>query len=142
MCAILDTNSFHKFKDSTDEDMEEVWRWLERRNGKIVYSNIPKFEEEWFKGGMHPLRDQLLRSGHLKLVSKGVQEKSDELIGNIKSDDNHIIALAIIAGVKILITNRKGDKDLITDFKSSEFVNGKVYTTKKHAHLLKKDTCP
>ncbi len=28
MCVILDTNTFSKFKNPTDEDMEPVWKWL------------------------------------------------------------------------------------------------------------------
>ncbi len=29
MCAILDANTFNKFKDPADKDMEPVWNWLE-----------------------------------------------------------------------------------------------------------------
>ena len=142
MCVILDTNTFGKFKNPTDEDMAPVWKWLDDRNGKIVYANTKKFEDEWEKGGMIHLRDQMMRAGQLKLVSEGVQERTDELRGEIASDDEHIIALAIIAGVKVLISYREGDRDLFTDFKNREFVGGKVYTRKSHARMLTKDTCP
>ena len=142
MCAILDANTFNKFRDPADEDMQPVWNWLENKNGKLVYANIPKFEEEWERGGMTHIRDQLMRAGQLKLVSEGVQEKANELKGEIRSDDEHIIALALIGGVKVLLSRREGDRDLIINFKNREFVHGKVYTTKKHGNLLKKDTCP
>ena len=142
MCAILDANTFHKFKNPDDEDMVPVWKWLDNRNGKIVYANTEKFEEEWEKGGMNHLRDQMIRAGQLKLVSEGVQEKAGELKDEIKSDDAHIIALALIARVTVLISYREGDSDLFTDFKSHELVGGKVYTRKSHTHLLTKDTCP
>ena len=142
MCVILDANTFHKFKNPTDEDMAPVWKWLDDKNGKIVYSNTEKFEDEWERGGMSHLRDQMMRAGQLKLVSEGVQEKADELEGEIVSNDEHIIALAIIAGVKVLISYREGDRDLFTDFKNREFVGGKVYTRKSHARMLTKDTCP
>ena len=46
MCIIVDTNTFHKFKNPDDEDMEPVWTWLEKREGKIAYSDIEKLEEE------------------------------------------------------------------------------------------------
>lgn len=142
MCVIVDTNTFSKFKDQANEDMVPVWKWLNNRNGKIVYANTKKFEDEWEKGGMIHLRDQMMRAGQLKLVSEGVQEMADELKGEITSNDEHIIALALIAGVKVLVSYREGDRDLFTDFKSREFVGGKVYTRKSHARMLTKDTCP
>lgn len=81
--------------------------------------------------------------GQLKLVSEGVQEKADELEGEISSNDEHIIALAIIASVKVLVSYREGDRDLFADFKNHELVGGKVYTRKTHARrMLTKDTCP
>ena len=142
MCIILDTNTFGKFRNPNDEDMAPVWKWLDNRNGKIIYANTKKFEDEWERGGMSHLRDQMMRAGQLKLVSEGVQEKTDELEGEIVSDDAHIIALALIAGVKVLVSYREGDRDLFTDFKNRDLVRGKVYTRKAHARMLTKDTCP
>ena len=143
MCIIVDTNTFHKFKNPDDEDMEPVWTWLEKRDGKIAYSDIEKLEEEWDNGGMQHLRNRLRQRGKLKIVSpQDVEEKADELEGEIASNDEHIIALAIVSRVKVLVSYREGDGDLFTDFKNRELVGGKVYTRKQHAHLLKKDTCP
>ncbi len=142
MCVILDANTFGKFRNPNDEDMASVWRWLNNRNGKIVYSNTKKFEDEWERGGMSHLRDQMMRAGQLKLVSEGVQEKADELKGEIMSNDEHIIALALIARIKVLISYREGDRDLFDDFRDKNLVGGKVYTRKAHAHMLTKDTCP
>ena len=119
-----------------------MWRWLNNRNGKIVYSNTKKFEDEWERGGTSHLRDQMMRAGQLKLVSEGVQEKADELKDEIASNDEHIIALAIVSGVKVLVSYREGDRDLFVDFKNRSLVRGKVYTRKAHAHMLTKDTCP
>jgi hypothetical protein len=143
MCVILDANTFGKFRNPNDEDMASVWRWLNNRNGKIVYSNTKKFEDEWERGGMSHLRDQMMRAGQLKLVSEGVEEKADELKGEIMSNDEHIIALALIARIKVLISYREGDRDLFDDFRDKNLVGGRVYTKKSHARdMLKKDTCP
>jgi hypothetical protein len=142
MCIILDTNTFGKFRNSNDEDMVPVWKWLDNRNGKIVYTNTKKFEDEWEKGGMSHLRDQMMRAGQLKLVSEGVQEKADELAAEIVSNDAHIIALALIAGVNVLVSYREGDRNLFADFKNRELVGGRVYTRKSHEHMLTRDTCP
>lgn len=140
MCAILDVNLIGRFKkDPVDDDMKPVHQWLERKKGKIVYSDTEKFKKEWDKGGGYTLRRQLQRRDKLKLVSaQDVQEKNDEIKDEIKSDDPHIIALALITEVKVLISN---DKKLIGDFKE-HVPQGKVYKTKSHKHLLTKDTCP
>ncbi len=123
--------------------MEPVWTWLEKRDGKIAYADIEKLEEEWNRGGMQNLRNRLRQRGKLKIVSpQDVEEKARELTGMISSDDEHIIALALVAGVKVLISYREGDGDLFTDFKNRRLVGGKVYTRKTHARMLTKDTCP
>ena len=148
MCVILDTNTFGRFRNEEDEDLEPVRKWLYNRNGKIAYSNTQKFKKEWEKGGMRRLRDELMQAGKLKLVSQDVEEKENELKGKLKSDDGHIIALALVAGVKVLVsyyeldTRRKGDKAIFKDFTNSDLVGGKLYLRKTHEHLLTKDTCP
>ena len=143
MCIIVDTNTFHKFKKPDDEDMEPVWTWLEKRDGKIAYSDIEKLEEEWNRGGMQNLRNRLRQRGKLKIVSpQDVEEKASELTGMISSDDEHIIALALVVGVKVLISYREGDRNLFADFKNRQLVGGRVYTRKSHEHMLTRDTCP
>ena len=143
MCIILDTNMFGRFnkrdKGKQDKDMEPIWNWLDKENGKIVYSNTKKFEKEWIeKGGMRRKMHVLRQAGQLKLVScEDVQKKVDELEGKITSDDEHIIALAMIADVKILVSN---DKNCKKDFKT--LVRGEVYETKSDSYLLRRDTCP
>ena len=139
MCIILDANCIGDFNNSANEDMKPVRQWLESRNGKIVYSDTEKFRSEWNAGGGYQLRRQLQRRNKLKLVSiQDVEEKENELSGEIASDDEHIIALAVIAEVKVLVSN---DKKLIRDFKD-HVTQGKVYQTKGHKRLLRKDTCP
>lgn len=140
MCIILDVNSIGKFKNPDDEDMEPVRDWLERKNGKIVYSYTEQFNKEWDEGGGYQLRRNLQRRDKFKEIpAQDVQEKADELEGQIESDDPHIIALAIIAEVKVLASN---DRRLHEDFKNRNLVGGKVYQTKSHSRLLTRDTCP
>lgn len=181
MCIILDVNSFSNFRNTDYEDLEPVPNWLERESGKIVYSSTEKFRCEWEAGGGYELMISLLypgsspsssirmgweqtiielrRMGKLKLVSADhVQAKAEALeqSGELRSDDPHIIAVAMIASVKVLVvqhlpnTPRKGgrrgaraaDPALQADFKDRNLVGGKVYTTKSHSHLLRRDTCP
>ena len=141
MCVILDADAFSKFKDPENEDMKPVWNWIRNKNGKIAYSNTQKIEREWNDARMDNLRDELRKAGKIKLVSSDVtQQKENEIKAQIRSNDSHIIALALIADTRILISG--GDSDLIRDFKNRELVRGKVYLRKQHAHLLTKDTCP
>ena len=142
MCIVLDANMFGEFRDPANENMEPVWNWLRKKNGKIAYSNTKKFEEEWERGGVTNLIKLLRQSGQLKeILPQGVEAKENELnrTGAIRSDDPHIIALAIIANVKVLVSN---DKTLHEDFKNRNLVGGRVYQTKSHSCLLRKDMCP
>ena len=138
MCIILDANLFGKFDDLRNEDMKPVHRWLDNRNGKIVYSDTEKLQREWKSGRENHRLTSLRQSGQLKLVSKkDVEERESALRGKIQSDDEHIIALALVARVTVLVSS---DQALHQDFKN--LVGGRVYQTKSHAHLLTRDTCP
>ena len=142
MCIILDTNTFGRFMNPNDADLEPVRKWLRGKNGKIAYSNTEKFRSEW-KGKMKEWRNEQMRAGKLKLVPQDVVEKKEiELKGRIRSDDEHIIALALVAKVEVLVAYREGDRNLFDDFRDKNLVGGRVYTRKSHEHMLTKDTCP
>ena len=139
MCVILDANCIGNFNDSANEDMKPVRQWLERKNSKIVYSDTEKFRREWDEGGGYRLRRELQRRNKLKLVSvQDVEERENELSGRVVSDDEHIIALALTAQAKVLVSS---DRKLIRDFKD-HVTQGRVYQTKGHKRLLKNDLCP
>ena len=155
MCAILDANSFSNFRDQNNEDLEPVRNWVDKNNGKIIYSDTEKFKNEWLKGGMTEQMRTLEQAGKLRRIPfQEVEKKAEELKDKIESDDPHIIALALIAKVKVLIVQRLpntpstgkrrnprgADPKLQRDF--TNLVGGKVYITKSHSHLLTKDTCP
>ena len=153
MCIILDANCFGDFRNSSNEDMQPVHKWLDGRNGKIAYSDTGKFRCEWKRGGLD--YRALNRAGQLKLIpGDEVLAQQEELIGRLESDDPHVIALALVAEIKVLVVQRQpdeprqrgrprargGDTALQRDFK--RWVRGKVYVTSSHKHLLTKDTCP
>ena len=140
MCIILDANMLNRFKKRADEDMGPVWHWLSKENSKIAFSTTEKFKNEWAKGGGDNLMRELERSKKLKSVSKEyVLEKQKELEGKIESNDSHVIALAIIAEVKLLVS---ADKELCSDFKNPDLVGGDVYQTKDDKNKLTEVFCP
>ena len=141
MCIILDANMLSRFKKHADEDIKPVWDWVYNRNGKLAYATTEKFKEEWTRGGGDSLLKELQRIKKLKPVSaQNVLEKQNELENQIKSNDPHIIALAVVANVKVLVSQ---DEALITDFTNRELViRGKAYQRAEHAHLLTSARCP
>lgn len=140
MCIILDANCFHKLLDPENQDMLPVRKWLDNKNGKIVFSPTKKMEEEWMKRKMEKQLKTWRSKGKIKLADKTkVDKKSNELQRKIKSNDPHIIALAMVAGVKVLISE---DQNLHEDFKNKSLVGGSIYQNKDHEHLLRADLCP
>lgn len=139
MCIVLDASRFGKFQRRTDENMKPVRDWVLYGNGKIAYSPTKDLKREWDKGAPRLWR-RLHRSAKLKLVSKNrVQRTQAELEGEIQSNDAHIIALAIVAEVKLLVSN---DNDLCSDFMNPDLVGGDVYQTKDDQEKLTEVFCP
>ena len=140
MCIIIDTNMQGKYMDPNDADMRPVRNWINDRSkrGRIVYSKTTDFERET----LNQFKKQfvaLSRSGKLKMIdTKQVTAKQKELKKQNKliSNDPHIIALALVARAKVLVSS---DQNLHNDFKQ---IGGSVYQTAQHKHLLTADLCP
>ena len=138
MCIILDTNLYRDFNNLDNEDMQPVRDWIDRKNGKIAYSPVGKIKQELEKSkNMIGKFRRYKRDKKLIEFSKEEVEQAKKGLKGLTSDDPGIIALAQISSVKLLATR---DKNLQGDFK--KIIKGKVYQTKKHKHLLRKDTCP
>ena len=136
MCLILDANKYADFLDSNNEDMRLVREWIRRGNGKIAYSPTQKFERE----SNEKIRERFAEyreAGRMKLIDKEKVQSEQKTLPNLKSNDNHIIALALAAGIKLLVS---ADQKLHVDFK--QIVGGKVYQNKQHKGLLTQDLCP
>lgn len=139
MCIVLDASRFGKFQQPADENMKPVRDWVYRGNGKIAYANTQDLKREWDKEAPK-LRKELQRRAKLKLMpTNAVQIKQDELQGKVQSNDAHVIALAIIAEVKLLVS---ADKELCSDFMNPDLVGGEVYQTKDDKNKLTEVFCP
>ena len=137
MCVILDANSYSDFLDADNAGMRALRDWL-RTQGKLVYAPTRRIKAELDSHG--PMKKRFVeysQAGRVKEVAgEEVVAKEAELT-DLSSDDGHIVALALVAGVEVLISH---DKKLHDDFK--RLVKGKVYQNEKHKHLLRRDTCP
>lgn len=138
MCLILDADRFSQFLDPGNRDMKPVRDWINKQNGKIVYAPTEKIQDELNRHkSMQRRFSQYRQAGRIRIIDKEkVNEKENRLTG-LSSNDKHIIALAIVSGVKLLIS---GDTNLHDDFK--KIVRGKIYKNRSHKRLLRQDTCP
>ena len=134
MCAIVDNNVAHEVFGSRPPEAGKRFRhWLGHRNGRLVVGGKLLEElkgnsrfREWFQ------QNQL--SGRLRQVKRSKVEAEEQRIRRenlCQSDDEHVVALAVVSGARLLYTN---DTALIKDFKNRQIVanlSGKIYTTAK-----------
>ena len=156
MCAILDPSKFGKFTGSSEEG--DLFRnWLEDDGGSIVYPNDedlgqmrPEIVREMRKLIYEFTRDhKLLRmlknyyeQGKVRRI--GLSEVAQEYSGikaNIRSNDRHILALALASGARLLYT---ADKPLARDFANPNVIGnpaGEVYMSATDQGRLRPDIC-
>lgn len=138
MCLILDANKYADFLNPQNQDMEPVRKWIGTSNGKLVYSPTEKMQSELSRHNkMKAQFDRYRETNKLKLIPSDKVRREMDGLRHLQSDDPHIIALAHVAGVKLLVS---GDTNLHYDFK--QIIGGSIYQTKEHEHLLKRDLCP
>lgn len=134
MCAIVDNNVANEvFGSRSPEAGKKFLHWLGDRNGRLVVGG-KLLEELKGNSGFREWFQQNELSGRLRQV-KRIQVEAEERRVRRKnlcqSDDEHVVALALVSGARLLYTN---DADLIKDFKNRQIIanpNGKIYTTAK-----------
>ena len=144
MCIIVDANRLGDFlADPAKPDAAPVRKWLNRGAGRIVYSTGGAFAREI--GRRHRVRLQALAQAGKASVVPAPRFADDErelgVLGRLRSDDPHVLALARATGVRLLYTN---DPDLIADFKNKQLIDrprGRVYSSAANAGLLDRAVC-
>lgn len=140
MCLILDINILHKVFPSASADHVPVNKALRELKATLVYGGELRREYQragWFR----PFLRRLDQQGSAKLIPDQEVDSQTEalrLAGGYRSDDPHILALAIIAKVRLLCTE---DDNLSADFTNREIIDdprGNVYRRADHAHLLRR----
>ena len=140
MCIIIDANVASKvFAVPYLPDYIPLWKWIQDRDGKIVCGG--KLREELEKiTHVNRLLKQLFRAGKAlqpQLSDVDQKQKEVEKAGLCKSNDHHVIALALVSGARTLCTE---DSNLEQDFKNPALISnprGSIYKNADHAHLLK-----
>lgn len=150
MCGIVDRNMRHQLTKPIDHAGGQFYDWLMRRRGKIVVGGS-NFREEFYgkiEGDYRWLQELKRANAIVEICDKDVDRVESSLRnnGHVKSDDWHVLALAIVGKARLLFTN---DTNLQEDFKNDKLINGprgKVYSTrekqgqydpKTHGGLLK-----
>ena len=133
MCAIVDNNVANEvFGGDPPEAGRRFRRWLGSGNGRLVVGGWLLAElkgngdfREWFQ--QNELSGRLLQVKDEKVAR---QERRIKQTNLCTSNDEHVVALAIASGARLLYTN---DDLLMADFRNRDIVPGppgKIYTTR------------
>ncbi len=119
MCviAIVDTDSLAILMPKDESEESLFCSWVEKRHGVLAYSDYGRYSTEVSKN-LKVLRlfGQYEQGGHLKKIPmKEILEAEKKLRKrSYRSNDRHILALALASNATILCSN---DKNLRLDFK-------------------------
>ena len=152
MCAILDNNVRSEvFGDNQSEAGKCFLNWLTNRNGKLAIGGELLRELGGYTPFMQWLQQALLSGTAIRVPDSDVDAETENLQSQVNclSDDEHVLALAIVSGARLLFTN---DRNLQRDFKNRQIirgVEGKIFTTirtrrvtRTHKSLLRRnDLC-
>ena len=133
MCAIVDNNVANEvFGGDPPEAGRRFRHWLGGGNGRLVVGGR-LLEELGGNRGFREWFQQNELSGRLLQVKDEEVDQQERIIRQANlciSDDEHVVALAVASGARLLYTN---DDLLKDDFKNREVVPGppgKIYTTR------------
>ena len=133
MCGVVDNDVASEVFGDKQTDAGKGFRdWLDKRRGSLAVGGglldelaaNGKFWEWYLRGIQSGL---ILQIGRDRVAP--VQRRL-EREGRCKSNDTHVLALAIASGARLLYTN---DTDLMDDFRNRNIVPGppgKIYTTR------------
>lgn len=124
MCAIVDASATYEVFGRKQTTAGRRFReWLDSGHGQLVVGGKALREllrngnfEKWF---LEARRSPALVR---QLRAETILEKEKELGGcQMRSNDQHVVALALVSGARLLYTN---DKPLQLDFTNSQIISG------------------
>ena len=150
MCAIVDADVVYQLVGRKQTETGRRFReWLDGGRGELVVGgkNIRELNHNgnfarWF------LEARRLGRRVRQIRESVIKEAEVNLTGSVTSNDRHVLALALVSGVRLLFTD---DRQLTNDFRNTDVISGpagQVYTTRgdlqrrftsEHQRLLKRD---
>ena len=135
MCAIVDANvTFEVFGRKQTEAGRKFRDWLDGNGGALVVGG-KNLTELAHNGSFRRWFVEARRlTGRVRQVGKAqieIQEEELRRGGRCRSDDEHVLALALVSGARLLYSN---DGDLKDDFSDAGIIQrpkGRVYTTQE-----------
>ncbi|XUU59850.1 hypothetical protein ACRAQ6_09745 [Erythrobacter sp. HA6-11] len=118
MCIIIDANQAGELARANKPYIQLVLKWIE--SGGAIVSGGHLETELIEHSEMANLLTQLSRSGQLRRIARErIVDRAALIAAACKSNDPHVVALAIEAGTNVIVTQ---DKNLISDLKNLELV--------------------
>ena len=133
MCGIVDANVVNEvFGDDPSPAGERFFDWLASPRGQLVVGGELRRELSRDHRFIQWLRNAIQYGRARTIADEAVGERMDDLRQRdiCKSNDKHVLALAIASGARLLYTN---DNLLMDDFRNRNIVPGppgKIYTTR------------
>ena len=138
MCIIIETNCVADvFREPTSPAFEPIFKWIIDKGGVLVTGGDN--QREIFNVGSARITIlNWFRLGRAHIIPD-VDSKATSLSfdPNIRSNDFHVLALALLSGARVLCST--GDGDLCRDFKNIKVIprpRGRIYRNASHRKLL------
>lgn len=142
MCLIVDANCAANLVNGHAEAIA-VSTWLKKRSSKLVVGGTKLAKEYSRLAKFTALLATLSSRGQVQFSPNDQVDARERVLKQsnvLDSDDEHIIALAIVSGSRTLYSH---DGELHGDFGSTVVLSprGRVYQNCAHAHLLQASAC-
>lgn len=136
MCIILDANCLGLFV-SADGSMAPVSTYF-IRNGSIAIGGSKLKAEYRNNKKFVSFLAELMKKGQVHKINDSAVDDLEGIIAtrpDAKSDDPHILAIAVLSNARVLISH---DQPLHQDFTSTNFFTpkGRIYQNPRHRRLL------
>ena len=134
MCVIVDANAAREvFGTGRPPAGQGFFDWIDSGSGRLIaggkllkeLARLEEFNRWWqqatLAGVAGRVKDDVVRAETTRLVERGA----------CRSNDAHVVALALVGGARLLYTN---DRKLQRDFKDRQLISGppgKIYSTRR-----------
>ncbi len=135
MCAIVDTDRWHQVFPTSGGAPDPLRAWLQRRAGFLALGG-KLLREITGHSQRQKLVQALIASGQIRHYSSQTIREEERRVrqqNRCRSNDTHVIALALVSGARLLYS---GDHDLREDFKDRRILRGgRLYPQQRSKRL-------